>query len=225
MSVKEYESRLRYFMIEVPSVISDVNGIKIFGKTIKSLLFSTDVALIRNTDADAVMAVYPFTTQPVINRSIIEASDIPVFCGLGGAYMSDPRMDQLAIDAEICGSFGLIFDAQVDSASLARIKKLVDIPIIATVVSKNEDVDRKLECGADMLNISGAADTCDIIETIRAKYPYVPIIATGGPTDESIKATIASGADAITFTPPTNAEIFKKQMVVYRSTLENQQQS
>lgn len=221
MPVKEYESRLRYFMIEVPTVISEVPGIKVFGKTIKSLLFSTDVALIRNTDADAVMAVYPFTTQPVINRSIIEASDIPVFCGLGGAYMGDGRMDQLAIDAEVCGAFGLIFDAQVENAALARIKKLVDIPIIATVVSKSEDVDRKMECGADMLNVSGAGDTCEMIEKIRVKYPYVPIIATGGPTDESINATIASGADAITFTPPTNAEIFKKQMMVYRSTLED----
>ena len=34
--------------------------LRFFGKRIKSLLFSTDVAIIKNTNADAVIAVYPF---------------------------------------------------------------------------------------------------------------------------------------------------------------------
>ena len=45
----------------------------------------------------------------------------------------------------------------------------------------------------------------------------MPIIATGGPTDESIRATIAAGANAITYTPPTSAELFAESMAKYRS--------
>ena len=48
------------------------------------------------------------------------------------------------------------------------------------------------------------------------KHPEVPIIATGGPTDESILRTIEAGANAITYTPPSNGEIFKDMMVRYR---------
>ena len=46
------------------------------------------------------------------------------------------------------------------------------------------------------------------------------MIATGGPTDESITATIRAGANAITYTPPSSAELFAKTMANNRSELE-----
>lgn len=79
----EIEGNLRRHMIRVPKVIDEVSGIRIFGKLIKSLVFSTDVAIIRNCNANAVIAVYPFTPQPIISHSIISCSDVPVFCGVG----------------------------------------------------------------------------------------------------------------------------------------------
>jgi hypothetical protein len=45
-------------------------------------------------------------------------------------------------------------------------------------------------------------------------------MATGGPSLESVEATIAAGANAITFTPPSNAELFKFKMEKYRLTEE-----
>ena len=51
---------------------------------------------------------------------------------------------------------------------------------------------------------------------IRVQHPDVPIIATGGPTDESILETIQAGANAITWTPPSNGEIFRDIMAAYR---------
>lgn len=44
----------------------------------------------------------------------------------------------------------------------------------------------------------------------------MPIIATGGPTDESIERTIEAGANAITWTPPSNGDIFRDIMTAYR---------
>ena len=75
-------------MIEVPSTIRDASGIFIFGKRIKSIIFTTDVAIIRNNNADAVIAVYPFTPQPVITHAIMSAADVPVFCGVGGGVLT-----------------------------------------------------------------------------------------------------------------------------------------
>ncbi len=79
MFVPEIQSKLRKRMIRVPEIINTVGGINIFGRLIKSLLFSTDVALIKNCNADAVIAVYPFTPQPVITQAIINVSSVPVF--------------------------------------------------------------------------------------------------------------------------------------------------
>ena len=69
---------------------------------------------------------------------------------------------------------------------------------------------------ADIINVSGGKNTPNIIRKIREKYPLVPIIATGGSTQESIEATIEAGANAISYTPPSSAEIMGSLMDVYR---------
>ena len=74
----------------------------------------------------------------------------------------------------------------------------------------------RLQAGANIFNVSAAAETPAIVRSIRERYPDVPIIATGGPTDESILETIQAGANAITWTPPTNGEIFRDIMAAYR---------
>ncbi|HPU58591.1 MAG TPA: hydrolase, partial [Candidatus Avimonas sp.] len=61
-----------------------------------------------------------------------------------------------------------------------------------------------------------AANTPQLVRYIRQKYPDLAIIATGGPTDETIRETIAAGANAITWTPPTNSQVFKGIMEAYR---------
>ena len=53
---------------------------------------------------------------------------------------------------------------------------------------------------------------------IRQDFPEVPIIATGGPTEESIRRTIQAGANAVTYTPPANGVLFAQLMTRYRQT-------
>lgn len=88
MTVKKfvpvYEGELRKHSIQVPRCISECSGIRIFGRRIKSLVFSTDVAIIKNINADAVIAVYPFTPQPAITQAILSVSEVPGVCRGGG---------------------------------------------------------------------------------------------------------------------------------------------
>jgi len=214
--VPEINGNLRRHMVRVPEVIEQASGIKIFGKLIKSLVFTTDVAIIRNCNANAVIAVYPFTPQPIITHSIINCSDVPVFCGVGGGTTKGKRVTNLAEDAEFQGAMGVVLNAPTPNETIEYLKQKVDIPIVITVVSEKTDIRKRLEAGADILNISGAWKTIDIIKSIRSEFPEVPIIATGGPTDESILKTIEAGANAITYTPPSNGDIFKSLMTKYR---------
>ena len=78
------ESRLRHNILKMPQEVYAASGIVINGRRLKSFVFTTDLAIIRNCDADAVFAVYPFTPQQAISDAIIKASYIPVFCGVGG---------------------------------------------------------------------------------------------------------------------------------------------
>lgn len=215
--VPEIQGNLRKHMIVLPEVINEVSGIRIFGKLIKSLVFTTDVAIIKNCNANAVIAVYPFTPQPIITHSIISASDIPVFCGVGGGTTTGKRVINLAMDAEFQGAIGVVVNAPTPNETLVRLRERIDIPIVVTVISDKTDFGKRLEAGATILNVSGAAKTTDIVKRIRDQYPEIPIIATGGPTEESIYATIEAGANAITYTPPSCGEIFKRIMNKYRT--------
>lgn len=214
--VPEIDGNLRKHMVRVPAAINQVSGIRIFGKLIQSIVFSTDVAIIRNCNANAVIAVYPFTPQPIITHSIISCSDVPVFCGVGGGTTTGKRVIGLAEDAEFQGAMGIVLNAPTPNETIRRLRDKIDIPIVITVISERTDIEERLKAGADIINVSGASKTVDIVTSIRKKFPSVPIIATGGPTEESILRTIEAGANAITFTPPTNGEIFKGMMNKYR---------
>lgn len=212
-----YSGTLRSHLLTVPTCISACSGICIFGRRIKSLVFSTDVAIIKNVNADAIIAVYPFTPQPTIAQAIINVSDVPVFVGVGGGVTNGGRSVRLAAYAEHQGAYGVVVNAPIQDLTIAHIKEVVDIPVIATIVSDKMDVGKRIACGADILNVSGAADTPRIVDSIRQRFPDIPIIATGGPTEETIMATIQAGANAITYTPPTNGELFAESMRRYRA--------
>lgn len=214
----EIDGNLRKHMVRVPQAIEQASGIRIFGKLIKSLVFTTDVAIIRNCNANAVIAVYPFTPQPIITHSIISCSDVPVFCGVGGGTTTGARVLNLAEDAEFQGAVGVVLNAPTPNETISFLKQKVDIPIVITVISDKTDIEARIDAGADILNVSGASNTVNIVKEIRRNFPKVPIIATGGTTEESILRTIEAGANAITYTPPTNGEIFKGLMNKYRGT-------
>lgn len=218
-NIPEVRGYLRDFMLTVPTEIYAATGIKILGRRIKSLLFSTDAGIIRNTNADAVIAVYPFTPQPVITQAVMTAADVPVFVGVGGGLTQGHRVINLALHAEFQGALGVVVNAPTKNEVIEELKKSIDIPVVVTVVSDADDIDARVAAGADIFNVSAAARTPEVVAKIKGKYPDFPVIATGGQTGESIKRTIEAGANAITWTPPSNAEVFKDIMAAYRAGL------
>ena len=202
-NVPVYNGTLRNHSIRLPHCIRECSGIRIFGMRIKSIAFTTDVAIIKNINADAIIAVYPFTPQPAISQAVIGISDVPVFVGVGGGITGGDRSVRLAIEAENQGAFGVVVNA----------------PISNEVISDQMDIRSRIEAGADFLNVSGAAATPQIVRRIRAQFPDVPILATGGPNDETILETIHAGANAITYSPPSNGELFAAIMQKYRGKL------
>lgn len=215
--IPEVKSQLRSRSVQVPEVIYKASGIKILGIRIKSLLFSTDVAIIKNNNANSIIAVYPFTPQLSIIQSILEVAPVPVFAGVGGGLTTGKRAVAIALQAELLGAYGVVINAPTALDVIEEMRNAIDIPIISTIASLKDDYRAKLSAGVSILNISGGANTANIVRQIRSEYgKELPIIATGGPTDETILETIDAGANAITYTPPTSAEIFAQVMKNYR---------
>lgn len=214
--IPRISSELRRHVVEVPKSAFSSSGIVIFGHRIKSLVFTTDIAIIRNCNADAVLAVYPFTPQQVISSALITASYSPVFCGVGGGTTGGDRVVMLARDAEALGAMAVVVNAPIQDDVVRQMRRVVDIPIVCTVLHEDANIAARLDAGAQILNVSAAARTPEVVARIRARFPDVPIIATGGPTDESIQRTIDAGTNAISYTPPTTNELFRELMDKYR---------
>lgn len=218
--IPEVKSILKSRMISVPEAIYQASGIKILGTRIKSLLFTTDVAIIKNNNAHSIIAVYPFTPQLSIIHSILEVSAVPVFAGVGGGLTTGHRSVQIALQAELMGAYGVVVNAPTKIDVISQMKATVDIPIISTIATLDDNYVEKIKAGVSILNISGGKNTPDMVKKIRKTVgSEFPIIATGGPTEESILETISAGANAITYTPPTSAEIFEGVMVKYRDQI------
>ena len=185
--IPRYEGTLRKHILRVPEVIRECSGIVIFGRRIKSVAFTTDLCIVRNMDADAVLAVYPFTPQPIITQALLLAADIPVFAGVGGGLTTGRRVTMLAGYAEVQGATAVVMNAPTSTEILAAI-----------------------------FNVAAGANTPELVRKIRRELPEFPVIATGGPTEESIRETIQAGANAISWTPPPTASLFKDSMAAYR---------
>lgn len=216
-----YTGHLRNHMVAVPECIQECCGIRIFGRLLKSIIFSTDVATIANTNADAVIAVYPFTPQPRIVSAVMSVADMPVFFGVGGGFTSGIRSVNQAVAAENMGAIGVVLNAPVPPDVLREIKRHVDIPVVATIVSAEQDTEARIEAGVDILNVAASTDTPTVVEKLRARHPDFPIMATGGPTPATIRATINAGANAITYTPPDNGLLLAEIMRGHRQRYKN----
>ncbi len=215
-SAPKINTRLRHNILEMPPCIRTASGIVIYGRRIKSIVFTTDLAIIRNCDADAVFAVYPFTPQQVISDAIIKASYIPVFCGVGGGTTKGLRTVTIAKDVESQGTMGVVLNGPVSNLNLSAVAMAVDIPVIITVTKKDTDIQARLDAGTTILNVACAQDTPEVVADIRRKFPDIPIIASGGKSEESIMKTINAGANTITYTPPSTQDLFKEMMSKYR---------
>lgn len=136
---------------------------------------------------------------------------------LDGGTTADKRVESIALDAELHGATAVVLNAPTTTEFIQNLAQDIDIPVVLTIVSLNEDLEqRMLHTGANIVNVSGGKDTVKIVKKLREISPDFPIIATGGPTEETVREVIQAGANAVTFTPPTNGEIFKGMMEEYR---------
>ena len=165
--VPQVHSKLRKSFITMPEEIYKASGIKIYEKRIKSLLFTTDLAIIRNSNADSIMAVYPYTPQNTIAQSIISTASVPCFIGVGGGTTQGARSKYIAFDAELEGAYGVVVNSPIPNEDIKAISEFVDIPVIATVTGFKDDFLGKIEAGAEILNVSGGPKTPELVAEIR----------------------------------------------------------
>lgn len=216
MEPSPVEGRLRKAPLRVPDELEECGGFTLFGRRIKSLLYTTDVAVIRNSNADAIFAVYPFTAQPAITQALLTASEAPVFVGVGGGTTTGKRSVQLAAVSEMQGAAGVVVNSPAPPEMIEQIAAIIDIPVIATVVRCDAVAHAKVKAGAKILNVAAGKDTPAVLRELREAYPNLPLIASGGRSSLSVRETVAAGANAVIWTPPSAQQLQADMMRRYR---------
>ena len=202
--------------LAVPSVFDHCGGISIAGKVLRSFLFSTDVVVIRNCNADAVLCVYPFMCQASINDALIKVSDKPVFTGVAGGITTGLRSVEMALAAQESGAWGIVANMMTPLETIAQLRNAVDIPLILTVSVLDDDTRARIEAGADIVNVAAGHKTAQQVARFRQEYPNLPIMATSGRHSESALKTIEAGADALSWTPPSIQDTEHQVMLGHR---------
>lgn len=213
---------LRSDIIEMPQAIRQASGINFFGKTIKSVIYSMDVAVVANCDADAVLAVYPWTPNTRILQAVSAVANIPVLAGIGGGLTKGLRSATVGFFAEEAGASAVVLNGPVSISTISEVRKVVDIPIVYTVTKKQADLQERINAGVKVLNVAGGKDTALLVSWVRTElkqnHEDFPVIASGGKNEEQIIATINAGANAISYTAYGLTEkIFQKKMNQYRN--------
>ena len=214
------EGRLRKAPLRVPDNYEKCSGFTLFGRRIRTLLYSTDVAAIRNSNADAIFAVYPFTAQPAITQALLTVAEAPLFVGVGGGTTTGRRAAELAAVSEMQGAAGVVLNSPATPEMVAQVASTVDIPVIATITCFDNEAAEKIQSGARVINVAAGRRTPEVIAELRAAFPALPIIATGGRDDATAAATIAAGANALIWAPPSVVELQRDMMVRYREKAE-----
>ena len=211
------EGRLTSSTVRVPPEIERCSGIVVHGQRIRSFAYSTDVAVIRNTNADAILAVYPFTGHPIITQAILSVAKAPVFTGVGGGTTTGQRVLELAMFAEMQGVQGVVLNAPAPVETVRQLAGVVDVPVVATILAWDDEARAKVEAGARIVNVAAGRATTEVVRALREEMPELPVIATGGKSGASILETIEAGANAISWTPPDAQQLQLSMMEAYRA--------
>ena len=174
------------------------------------------MAVIRNSNADAIFAVYPFTAQPAITQALLTVAEAPLFVGVGGGTTTGRRAAELAAVSEMQGAAGVVLNSPATPDMVAQVVSTVDIPVVASITRFDEVARQKVEAGARIINVAAGRNTAAVIRELREAYPNLPILATGGKTPEVTGDTVEAGANALIWAPPSITELQRDMMVRYR---------
>src|SRR5699024_11591442 len=125
-------------------------------------------------------AVYPFTPQQGNDNAISTTSNSAVLAGVGGRLTQGSRSKDMALLAESHNCTAVVLNAPTPIETIRLIDEVVDIPIVKTIVSEFTDIQKNLDAGVDIVNVSCANDTPDVVRSIRKKFIKLSYITTGG---------------------------------------------
>lgn len=217
MSIDQKDYLLSASNYQIPNAIDECSGLEIGERLIRSVLLTTDLAFINSFQADSVMAVHPFDKSSRLDEVIIDFSDKPVFCDIGGGLLREHEATKAAKKSLDVGASAVVISKPTPAEVIRNINSQINGLLIYTVMFNAEPAKDLAEAGVDIFNVATGEFTAESVSLIRNLLPEIPIMASGGPHNSTIRETIRAGADAIVFNPPTATEMMRAVFEGFRN--------
>lgn len=139
---REHAERARAHesVLSVPEVMRTAPGIAIQGRKIRSLVFSTDLAVICHCDADAVLAGVPLHLPAWHHPGARGRVPAPVFNGVGGSITQGERCVEAALHSEMSGVAAVVVNTSIPVESISALVEKVAVPVCVTACAADDVV-------------------------------------------------------------------------------------
>lgn len=219
------ENRISSSAARVPDIISCTSGITVQGRQLHSFAFTTDAAIIRKHQCRRHSRRISVHRRTSHHPGPTHRGPGPAVRRRGRWHHHRPARHPTRHDGRDAGCAGVVLNAPAPPSTVYDVARITNTPVIATVLTCDDELDEKIEAGASIINVAAGRRTPDVVQQIRQRHPSIPLLASGGSTDESMAETIVAGANALTWTPPNAQEMQRSMMMRYRgeSTGDNMQ--
>jgi hypothetical protein len=184
-----------------PLLLYQTKGVNIKGAMVHSILCSTKEKEIIETDADAIFTDFWFTPVEYKLRSLVNSIKKPVIISLNKGMRTMEKIIDIAIMFEQAGVSAILTGNLFKSSVIEKIKKYVEIPIIAKADANPQSIVSKYKAGAEIICIIGMEISRNLLDEVKQAFPALPILSFAGNSEEIIANSLSSGADAIIYKP------------------------
>lgn len=202
-------ARNLYGSFRSPSLLYQTYGFKLGTTTIHSIFLPANENEIKNTDADAILLDIRFSSLKKKLSKFVDLVRKPVILSLNGAFRKTEKIIDEAKIFEQNGVSAILTGYMISNSILAKIKNSISIPVISKSVANANSMIKRHQSGADLIAILGMKISQSLIQEFKQTFPFVPIIAFAGNSEEIISNSLSSGVDAIIYNPRVHVNYFK----------------
>lgn len=189
------------YLPATPHLCSLPQGIELNGRLIRSILVTSNLYEMIKTDADAIWTDFHiFPGKPHILK-ILSSVKKPVIVRIANRWSTTATLTETLKVLADNGTAGLYVDTNCPTPKLLTICTNSSIPVLAGSSPELSVIAPKFDAGISAVCVAGKTISLGQINSIREKYPRLPVIACCHRSVQVINHSIHSGAGAVAFKP------------------------
>lgn len=184
-----------------PEFLSSAKGFRLKNRLVHAILYTRDKLNMKTTNADAIMTNFFLIPGGKRARSMLLKTGRPFIFPVHFRFIFLLGLSNLIKKLEISGAAGLFVAGWLPDEILKKLCKQASLPVISATAPRLDKIFSKIEAGAYAVCLPGKYVSKKMIRILHESYPFVPVIASCGRSEDSMLSCLKSGVDAVMYRP------------------------